>query len=292
MTEIDTLRQQLLDQQKLASLGLLSAGIAHEIQNPLNFVINFSKMSKRLLADLKEVVDGIDDRISENDADDLNDIIDDLTTNMEKICEHGERAINIIQSILLISRGKEGELLDTDITTLIHEYVWLAYHAQRANDKSFNITIKEDYQPDMPKMKVIPQDLSRAIINIMNNAFYAVHDRASHEDESFTPFIEVKVRLEKNDSNSLGNNSNSGNSNSSSTCGSLVMTFTDNGCGIPDDVKERLFRETVTTKPIGKGTGLGMMITHDIVVNNHKGSIDIHSAIDQGTTITITIPVQ
>lgn len=277
MTEIETLRQQLLDQQKLASLGLLSAGIAHEIQNPLNFVINFSKMSKRLLADLKEVVDGIDGNLSEDDADDLHDIIDDLSINMEKISEHGERAINIIQSILLISRGKEGELLDTDIMTLVHEYVWLAYHAQRANDKSFNITIKEEYQPEMPKVKVIPQDLSRAIINIMNNAFYAVKERADHEGEDFAPNITIKVTLD-NPANS--------------TDGSLCITFKDNGCGIPDDVMQRLFHETVTTKPIGKGTGLGMMITHDIIVNKHKGNIEVSSTVDKGTTFTITIPVQ
>ena len=146
-------------QQKLAALGMLSAGIAHEIQNPLNFVINFSKMSDKLLKDLKEIINDVADTLDPDDAADIQDIADDLSTNMQKIQEHGERAISIIQGILLISRGKEGEHLPTDIPHLMHEYVWLSYHAKRANDKSFNVSIIEDYQAEMPKLMVIPQDL-------------------------------------------------------------------------------------------------------------------------------------
>ena len=270
MTELETLQQRLLNQQKLASLGMLSAGIAHEIQNPLNFVINFSKMSEQLLADMKEVLDDVSDQIPEDDAADLADIADDLTINLQKIREHGERAISIIQGILLISRGKEGERIPTDIAHLLHEYVWLAYHAQRANDKSFIISISENYQEGMPNVMVIPQDISRAVLNVVNNACYAVMDKASHEGEGYTPTISVGAMIEDNN---------------------LIITISDNGCGIPDDVLGKLFHDTITTKPIGKGTGLGMLITHDIIVKGHNGKIDIDTKVNEGTTFRFRIPV-
>lgn len=273
MTEIETLREQLRQQQKLASLGMLSAGIAHEIQNPLNFVINFSKMSEKLLADIKDILSDIEDMIDEDDAADLMDISDDLTTNMQKIREHGERAISIIQGILLISRGKEGEKLPTDIAHMVHEYVWLAYHAQRANDKTFNISIKENYQDDMPKVMVIPQDLSRAILNVVNNACYAVKERMAKEEPNgnFQPTISISAEV---------------------TDGRLIIRITDNGTGIPADVKEKLFHTTVTTKPIGQGTGLGMQITHDIIVRAHQGEISIDTTEGEGTTFTFSIPAE
>ena len=273
MTELETLREQLRRQQKLASLGMLSAGIAHEIQNPLNFVINFSKMSERILADMRDILDDIEDVMdnapqdaaerlgdtAENIAE-LNDIADDLTTNMQKIREHGERAVSIIQGILLISRGKEGERLPTDVAHLVHEYVWLAYHAQRANDKSFNISIRENYQDAMPKMMVIPQDLSRAVLNVVNNACYAVKERqqkaVAEGDTAYEPAISVSAGIED---------------------GMLRIAVADNGTGIP-------------TKPIGQGTGLGMQITHDIIVNAHKGEIHLDTAVGEGTTFTFLIP--
>ena len=272
MTETEVLQEQLRQQQKLASLGMLSAGIAHEIQNPLNFVINFSKMSERLLADIKDIVADIEGDINEDDAADLNDIADDLTTNMQKIREHGERAISIIQGILLISRGKDGEKLPTDIQHLVHEYVWLSYHAQRANDKSFNITIKEDYQEQMPRVMVIPQDLSRAVLNVVNNACYAVKERTTAEtgNDTYQPTISVSVKLDGD---------------------TLVISIADNGTGMPDEVREKLFKTIITTKPIGKGTGLGMQITHDIICRSHNGTIDIDTAVGKGTTFTFRIPV-
>ena len=274
MTELEILRKQLLEQQKFASLGKLSAGIAHEIQNPLNFVINFSKMSERLLADLKDIVADLEGKIEEDDAADLEDIADDLSTNMEKIKEHGERAISIIQGILLISRGKTGERLPTDIPHLVHEYVWLAYHSQRANDKSFNVSIKEDYQEGMEKIMVIPQDLSRAILNVVNNAYYAIKQRTVKEqeekNETYVPTLSVTVSIDG---------------------GMLVITISDNGTGIPADIRKRLFRETITTKPIGHGTGLGMQITHDIIVNSHHGEISITSEEGEGTAFTFLIPI-
>ena len=260
----------LLSQQKLASLGLLSAGIAHEIQNPLNFVINFSKMSEKLLGDMKEIVEDVRGQISEDDADELDDITSNLTVNIQKIREHGERAVSIIQGILLISRGKEGEYIPTDIAHLLHEYVWLAYHAQRANDKTFNISISENYQEGMPQVMVVPQDLSRAVLNVVNNACYAVTEKAANAGEDYKPTITIVAKVE--DKN-------------------LIISISDNGCGMTDEVRKKLFHETFTTKPIGKGTGLGMIITNNIIVNGHHGRIDIDTKLNEGTTFTFTIPV-
>ena len=260
----------LLSQQKLASLGLLSAGIAHEIQNPLNFVINFSKMSEKLLGDMKEIVEDVRGQISEDDADELDDITSNLTVNIQKIREHGERAVSIIQGILLISRGKEGEYIPTDIAHLLHEYVWLAYHAQRANDKSFNISISENYQEGMPQVMVVPQDLSRAVLNVVNNACYAVTEKAANAGKDYKPTITIVAKVE--DKN-------------------LIISISDNGCGMTDEVRKKLFHETFTTKPIGKGTGLGMIITNNIIVNGHHGRIDIDTKLNEGTTFTFTIPV-
>ena len=261
----------LLHQQKLASLGMLSAGIAHEIQNPLNFVINFSKMSEQLVTDMKDIIDDVRENIPEDDADELDDIISNLTVNIQKIREHGERAVSIIQGILLISRGKEGECIPTDIAHLLHEYVWLAYHAQRANDKSFNISISENYQEDMPHLMVVPQDLSRAVLNVVNNACYAVTEKAATAGEDYKPTISVTAKLEGND---------------------LIISIADNGCGMTDEVRNKLFHETITTKPIGKGTGLGMIITHDIIVNEHHGRIDIDTKLNEGTTFTFVVPIK
>ena len=270
--QIEILQQQLKQQEKLASLGLLSAGIAHEIQNPLNFVINFSKMSDKLLKDLTEIVEDNEENIPQEDREEVEDIVADLKENMAKIVEHGERAISIIQGILLVSRGKEGEFLPTDINHLVKEYVWLAYHALRANHKGFNITIHESYQEGLPQMMVIPQDLSRAVLNLMNNACYAVWDRSQKEGEEYVPTIDIKTALNAE--------------------GLLEISINDNSEGMTDEVKERLFENFFTTKPVGQGTGLGMGITRDIIENKHKGKLTFESELGKGTCFTITIPVK
>ena len=252
--QMEELKQQLKQQEKLASLGLLSAGIAHEIQNPLNFVINFSKMSNKLLSDLTEIVEDNEDKLSDDDREDVEDIVADLKENMAKIVEHGERAISIIQGILLISK-----------------YVWLSYHAMRANDKSFNIAIRENYQEGLPQMMVIPQDLSRAVLNIMNNACYAVKKKAETASSDYQPEVTVSVSVEGDQ---------------------LIISLADNGEGMTEEVKQRLFENFFTTKPIGQGTGLGMAITRDIVENKHGGKLSFESTEGQGTTFTLTIPTK
>ncbi|MBQ3926925.1 MAG: two-component sensor histidine kinase [Bacteroidaceae bacterium] len=273
--KVEDLQHQLHKQDKMASLGLLSAGIAHEIQNPLNFVINFSKMSVKLLEDLQEIVEDCADKLSEDDAEDLQDISEDLKENLNKIQEHGERAISIIRGILLHSRGKAGEFLPTDAGQLVHEYVWLSYHAMRANDKSFNISIQEDIPEAMPKVMVIPQDLSRAVLNVMNNACYTVKERAQKEGTSYTPTISVKVTLQQNGAE-----------------GELTIELKDNGMGMTPEVQKKIFENFFTTKPAGQGTGLGMSITHEIITKNLGGQLILTSEPLVGTTFTFIIPVK
>ena len=271
MEQIEQLKEQLKKQEKLASLGLLSAGIAHEIQNPLNFVINFSKMSDKLLADLTEIVEDNKDKLPDADREEMEDIMTDLKENMQKIVEHGERAIGIIQGILLVSRGKENEFRPTDICKLVKEYVWLSYHAMRANHKGFNLAIHEAYDTTMPQMTVIPQDLSRAVLNVMNNACYAVWKKAQTAGEDYKPEVNVSVGTQD---------------------GNLLISFADNGEGMTDEVKQRLYENFFTTKPIGQGTGLGMGITRDIIENKHEGTVSFESVEGKGTTFTFTIPIK
>lgn len=269
--QIETLKQQLKNQEKMASLGLLSAGIAHEIQNPLNFVINFSRMSDKLLKDLDGILADYEDKLSEDDREEVGDIITALKENMSRIVEHGERAINVIRGILLVSRGKENEFIPSDVCQIVKEYVWLSFHAMRANCKDFNVAIHEQYAQGLPLIPVIPQDLSRAVLNVMNNACYAVWIKQKTTPDNYTPEINVSVSVQ--DSN-------------------ILITIADNGEGMTDDVKLHLFDNFFTTKPIGQGTGLGMSITKDIIEQNHGGKISFVSKEGEGTSFTFTIPIK
>lgn len=269
--QIEKLQQQLVSQEKMASLGLLSAGIAHEIQNPLNFVINFSKLSVKLLNDLLEVVEDCKDKLNEDDAADIEDISADLKSNLIKISEHGERAIDIIQGILLQSRGKAGEKLPTDVCKLTHEYVWLSYHAMRASNNQFNVSIRENYADNLKIQLLVPQDLSRAILNIVNNAFYAVWEKVQQKIEDYEPVVEISVGVNED---------------------KICIEIADNGNGIPDVIQDKLFHEVITTKPVGKGTGLGMNITKLLVENDLSGSISFQTKQGEGTTFTLSLPYQ
>lgn len=270
--QVEILQQQLKEQEKLAALGILSAGIAHEIQNPLNFVINFSKLSGKLLSDLAEIVDDNSDKLSEDDREEVEDIVADLRENLAKILEHGERAINTIQGILLVSRGKEDEFIPSDLSRIVKEYVWLSYHAMRANHKGFNISIHEEYQEGMPQMMVVPQDISRAVLNLMNNACYTVWRKSQRQAANdYAPRIEVKVGARDDHA---------------------FITISDNGEGMTDEVKERLFDNFFTTKPAGQGTGLGMGITRDIIENKHHGTLTFDTQEGEGTCFTMTLPLR
>lgn len=254
----------------MASLGLLSAGIAHEIQNPLNFVINFSKVSRKLLLDMEDILSELE--LPEDASEEIHEFMDDLKENMGKIEENGNRASNIVKGILLYSRGKDDEYIPTDLCQLTKEYVWLSYHAVRANNKSFNVAIKEEYDETLPLVKVIPQDFSRAVLNLMNNACYAVFSKSKGVTESpYSPTIQVSLKKEGNQ---------------------VRLMIEDNGSGITKEVKEKLYTPFFTTKPVGEGTGLGLSITKSIIEQKHNGTIEMESEPGKFTRFTITIPIQ
>ena len=275
--EIERLRTQVSSLEKLSSLGMLSAGIAHEIQNPLNFVINFSKLSAKLVDDLREVVAEEQELLSPEAKqriaelnEELDEIVGDLHANLQKIEEHGNRAISIIRGILLYSRGKEDEFIPTDLAKLVKEYVWLSYHSMRANYKGFNLTIREEYATGLPLQRVVPQDFSRAVLNLMNNACYAVYSKSKRAAVGFEPVIAVSLRQEGDQ---------------------ICLQIEDNGTGMPDAVKEQIFKPFYTTKPAGEGTGLGLSITRTIIEEKHKGTIQVDSEEGKFTRFTIRIPV-
>ena len=269
--DVEQLKEQLKQQEKLAALGLLSAGIVHEIQNPLNFVINFSKMSDQLLKDLVEIVEDNQAHIPADDLDEITEIVTDLKENMARIVEHGERAVSIIQNILLMSRGKQDEYMVSDICHIVKENLWLAYHSMRANYKNFNVSIHESYDEAMPKAKVIPQDLSRAVLNVVNNAFYAVWEKSQDDSDGYTPEVTVSVGMSD---------------------GNVIIRMQDNGTGMDDEVKQHIFDNFYTTKPIGKGTGLGMGITKSIIEDKHGGRLTFDSTKGVGSSFTFVIPIR
>ena len=270
--EIERLRKQISQQEKMASLGLLSAGIAHEIQNPLNFVINFSKVSQKLLKDMQEVLDELGDALPEDSVEEIKEIMSDLEGNMSKIEENGNRASGIVRGILLYSRGKDDEYIPTDLHQLTKEYVWLSYHAVRANNKSFNVAIQEEYADDLPLVKVIPQDFSRAILNLMNNACYAVFSKSKEiADATYQPTIRICLKKEGDRIN---------------------LSIEDNGQGISEETKKKLYTPFFTTKPIGEGTGLGLSITKSIIEQKHNGTIEMDTRPGEYTRFTISIPIQ
>lgn len=270
--EIEKLRKQISQQEKMASLGLLSAGIAHEIQNPLNFVINFSKVSQKLLKDMQEVLNELGDALPEDSVEEIKEIMSDLEGNMNKIEENGNRASGIVRGILLYSRGKDDEYIPTDLHQLTKEYVWLSYHAVKANNKSFNVAIQEKYADDLPLVKVIPQDFSRAILNLMNNACYAVFSKSKEiADATYQPTIRICLK-KKGDR--------------------INLSIEDNGQGISEETKKKLYTPFFTTKPIGEGTGLGLSITKSIIEQKHNGTIGMDSRPGEYTRFTISIPIQ
>ena len=275
--EIERLRMQVSSLEKLSSLGMLSAGIAHEIQNPLNFVINFSKLSAKLVDDLRDVVAEEQELLTPEAKqrmaelnEELDEIVGDLHANLQKIEEHGNRAISIIRGILLYSRGKEDEFIPTDLAKLVKEYVWLSYHSMRANYKGFNLTIREEYATDLPLQRIVPQDFSRAVLNLMNNACYAVYNKSKCSAVGFEPVISVTLRREEDQ---------------------VCLQIEDNGTGMPAAIKEQIFIPFYTTKPAGEGTGLGLSITRPIIEEKHKGTIQVDSEEGKFTRFTIRIPL-
>lgn len=268
--KIEDLQKQILRLEKLSSLGLLSAGITHEIQNPLNFVINFSQMAHDLVDDLVELLEERQIDLEDPAQEELSETLQDMRVCLSKISEHGHRATDIIQGILLYSRGQSDRFVKTDLSKLLKEYVWLSYHAMRANLAGFNVTIHEAYGTDLPEVNVVPQDISRAVINLMNNACYAVWKRQANESPDYKPTISVSSSVQAD---------------------RFLIVIEDNGVGMSEAVQQRLFHAFFTTKPEGEGTGLGLSITRDIIEQKHKGTIAFESVENDHTRFTLSIPM-
>ncbi|NEP55490.1 MAG: AAA family ATPase [Symploca sp. SIO2G7] len=269
LKKLKATQDQIIAQEKLASLGALTAGVAHEIKNPLNFVNNFAELSVELTAELIEEIENQKDRLDSETIEYLEEILQDLGQNVEKINHHGKRADNIVKGMLMHSRSTTGERALTNINSLLAEYVNLAYHGMRAKDSEFNIMIESDYDNSLEKLNVIPQDLSRVFLNVANNACYAAYERKKAVGEYFTPKIKVST---KNLSNQV------------------ELRIRDNGNGIPPEILDKIFHPFFTTKPPGKGTGLGLSISHDIIVQGHQGQFQVETEEGSYTEFIITLP--
>jgi len=252
--ELKTTQQQLIQSEKLASLGELTAGIAHEIQNPLNFVNNFSEVSMELTVEMKE-------ELQKGNAADAAALADDIEQNLEKIIHHGKRADAIVKNMLQHSRNNTAEKQLTDINALADEYLRLSYHGLRAKDKTFNSGMAAHLDPALPKVTVISQDIGRVLLNLFNNAFYAVQQRHKAEGAAYKPMVEVTTETFTPPSGARG----------------VKIHVRDNGMGIPEAVKGKILQPFFTTKPTGEGTGLGLSLSYDIVVKGHGGKMEIFS---------------
>jgi len=267
LDELKATQAQLIQSEKMASLGELTAGIAHEIQNPLNFVNNFSEVSKELLEEMLE-------EIQNGDMEEVNAIAQDVIQNLEKINHHGKRADGIVKGMLQHSRSSSGAKEDTDINVLVDEYLRLAYHGLRAKDKSFNATLQTHLDDNIKTINIAPQDIGRVVLNLITNAFYAVTERKKESKEEFQPM--VIVTTERNSSLEGGQEG-------------VKISVKDNGNGIPKKVLDKIFQPFFTTKPTGQGTGLGLSLSYDII-KAHGGTINVNTKESEGTEFIISLP--
>ncbi len=268
--ELKAAQAQLVQSEKMASLGQLTAGIAHEIKNPLNFVNNFSELSVELTGEVIEEVDKFSNVVPAKDIEYVKGILQDIEGNVKKINEHGKRADSIIRGMLLHSRGKAGEMQPTDLNGLLAEYVALGYHGLRATDNTFNIKIESDYDKGLGSVKVVPQDLSRVFLNIINNACYSTAQKKKELKEAYFPILRVATQKSE---------------------GHVTIRIWDNGKGIPKSILERVFNPFFTTKPAGSGTGLGLSISYDIIVQAHHGELKVLSEEGEYAEFIITLPL-
>lgn len=264
LTDLKSTQAQLIQSEKMASLGDLTAGIAHEIQNPLNFVNNFSEINSELLLEMKG-------ELGKGNMDEVRAIADDVIENEKKIGHHGRRADGIVKGMLQHSRSSSGQKEPTDINALCDEYLRLAYHGLRAKDKSFNSTLKTEYDESVGTVNIVPQDIGRVVLNLLTNAFYAVTERkAKSTGESYEPAVTLTIRRGAD---------------------KVEISVMDNGAGIPSAIREKIFQPFFTTKPTGQGTGLGLSMSYDIITKGHGGELTVTSVENEGTKFTIRLPV-
>ena len=259
LAELQATQKQLIHAEKMASLGELTAGIAHEIQNPLNFVNNFSEVSN-------ELIDEMNEELEKGSVSEAKAIAEDLKQNLGKITHHGKRADSIVKGMLQHSRSSDGQKEPTDINNLVDEYLRLAYHGLRARDKSFNATIETDFDPSIGKVNVVPQEIGRVVLNLLNNAFYAVKEKKQAAPKEYTPMVSVTTKKAKN---------------------GIEIRVADNGKGMPDNIRDKVFQPFFTTKPTGQGTGLGLSLSYDII-KAHGGTLEVESEEGKGTTFFVT----
>ncbi|MEM0962716.1 MAG: two-component regulator propeller domain-containing protein [Bacteroidota bacterium] len=267
--DLQQTQNQLVQSEKLASLGQLTAGIAHEIKNPLNFVNNFADLSVELADELHEEMSDAGERPTSAVLDDVKDLIENLQENARRIREHGQRADRIVRSMLMHSRGGSSERGRVDINRFIDEYANLAFHGARANDSDFQVELVRDFAEDAGEIEIVPQEFGRVLINLLANAFHAVTEQASVAESGYTP--EVTLRTVRDGHQ-------------------VTIEVADNGTGIPDDVRDRIFVPFFTTKPTGKGTGLGLSLAYDIVTQIHSGQMSVESTEGEGTTFRVALP--
>lgn len=260
LSDLKRTQEQLVQQAKLASLGQITAGIAHEIQNPLNFINNFSTISKELA----------DEIVSASDKAEQAEIVTDLKVSLSKIEEHGKRADGIVKGMLLHSQSSKGLKQMTDIVSLCEQSLNLAFNSMGTNFPQLNCTIEKNFNPNIPQMKVVPQDLSRVLINIFNNAFYSLNQKSKTAGDAFLALVNLEV---------------------TSSNGSVLISVRDNGTGIPDSDKDKIFQPFFTTKPTGQGTGLGLSSGYEIV-KSHGGELRFESMFNEFTEFRIKLPVQ
>ncbi|MAP54455.1 ATP-binding protein [Altibacter sp.] len=262
LKELKATQAQLIQSEKMASLGELTAGIAHEIQNPLNFVNNFSEISKELLEEMME-------ELKNGDPEEVHAIANDVIQNLEKINHHGKRADGIVKGMLQHSRSSSGAKEPTDINVLVDEYLRLAYHGLRAKDKSFNASMETQYDTSIGNIPIVPQDIGRVILNLITNAFYAVTEKNKSEENGFQPTVWIATEKKRK---------------------TIDISVKDNGHGMPQQVVEKIFQPFFTTKPTGQGTGLGLSLSYDIV-KAHGGALKVETQEGEGTQFTIQLPL-
>ncbi len=267
LDDLRTAQDRLVQTEKLASLGQLTAGIAHEIKNPLNFVNNFSALSAELIDEMNDVLKDI--KIDDKTREEVDELTHMLKGNLEKVVQHGKRADSIVKNMLLHSREGSGERRQADINAIVEESLNLAYHGARAERSGFNITLKRNLDPDAGAVDLYPQEITRVFLNLISNGFYAATKRKETSNGDFEPVLSATTK-------SLGNR--------------VEVRIRDNGTGIPQEVKEKMFNPFFTTKPAGEGTGLGLSMSHDIVVKQHGGKIDVATEPGSFTEFIITLP--
>ena len=264
IAELQRAQEQLVHQEKMAGLGRLTAGIAHEIKNPLNFVTNFAKASVELVEELRE-------ELADADADGAGAILDDLTTMAAKIVEHGDRADRIVKGMLQHSTGGRVAFDEVRVNAFVDDYVNLAFHGMRAHDSALNVEIVRDYDDGAGSVEAVPQEFGRVLVNLLNNAFYAVREQARRQEGAAAPRIRVATRRRD---------------------GEVEIRVEDNGPGVPEAIRQRLFEPFFTTKPPGEGTGLGLSLSYDIVTKVHGGRLELEMAEGRGTTFVVTLPIR